>query len=129
MRHVAVCMIVLVAAGAPAAWASDLTDAIVDVDPRIRRQSGQGAALGSIYDRQADEAPGALERDEEDLPPEYSGYYEGLRSPLVGSDAEAQPELGPLPPHDRLGLPDDDALGYPEAREGVWYQDDLTGAP
>ena len=124
----------------PVSLADELTDAILDVDPRVRLESAVGVAYGSIYSPQ-DESPTALEP----LPGEtpslsgYEGYYEGLRSPLYEEDEdtslESTPELSTsteLPTSTELStlttvapLP----LGKPEQREGVWYQDDLRSTP
>lgn len=98
-----------------AAWADDLTDAIVGVDPRSRLESGIGAAYGATY--------GPQPSDPVDETSDLSSYYH-LRS----SDQfrAGRPDALDLSNRSTNALdPDDPSLGKPHARPGVWYLDDL----
>ncbi len=116
--------------------ASDLTDAIIDVDPRNELTSGTGVSYESNY---APEEPNDLLADPATLEPTlgqgvpYQGYFEGLRSPLYSAqdDSTSNTSAAPstLTPFNK-GFPGliEEALpplGKPEQREGVMYEDDL----
>ena len=77
---------------APAAGADELTDALVPADPRDRLETGEGAALGSVYAPPAEsDQPARRPPAERDETPSLSGYgspYDDLRSSLYTSPLE-----------------------------------------
>ena len=121
-RPLTIGMLLVLAGWCAAAAADDIANAIVNVDPRDRLESGTGAAYGSIF------APKS-EIPEEPL--NMTPYY-SLRS---STDWLQSSRLNPF----NLGLGDlnnqspaaprdesDAILGKPEARRGVYYEDDVT---
>lgn len=85
-------VVIMIGLAMPAAGASELTDALVPTDPRDRLQTGEGAALGSIYapKTDSDEPSGRAPAESSDTP-SLSGYgspYEDLRSSLYTSPLE-----------------------------------------
>jgi len=90
MRTIAI--VIMIGLAVPAAGASELTDALVPADPRDRLETGEGAALGSIYAPKADsDEPSGRAPAESSDTPSLSGYgspYEDLRSSLYTSPLE-----------------------------------------
>ena len=89
-------LVFMIGLTAPAAGADELTDALVPADPRDRLETGEGAALGSVYapPAESDDPAGRLpaKRDET---PSLSGYgspYDDLRSSLYISPLEDDEE-------------------------------------
>ncbi|MBI3087272.1 MAG: hypothetical protein HYY91_00050 [Candidatus Omnitrophica bacterium] len=122
--------LVVVGSLMPAAFASDLTDAMLDTDPRIELRSGTGAAYGSVYSPEETAPTSSQELDATQVPSlrgayRYDRSFEGFRSPLYepepGTTASRPP---PDDPYSTTVTPV--PLGKPYEREGVWYQDDLT---
>lgn len=118
-------------AGGTLAWADDVTDAILGVDPRLKLQSGRGSSFGSVYGPQQEEAVSPEEPnaplEESEAVNRYAPYEGGLRSPLfdVSGGSENAEDDSRLP-QERLSLPQTPPLGKPDARDGVWYSDDLN---
>lgn len=115
----------------PAAFASDLTDAMLDVDPRIQLRSGKGAAYDSAYSHHDDTAPTYSQDVDATQVPSLRGAYrydrsfQGLRSPLYEPESDTTASTPPTDdPYSTTITPI--PLGKPYERDGVWYQDDLT---
>ena len=109
---------------ASVSYADELTDAILDVDPRHSLRSGTGVVYGSTYS--PSDAQPLNPSDVSTLPYDLGTEYTGLRSPLYQSEETASPlqsedlqsiTVAPIP------------LGKPYQRDGVWYQDDLSSSP
>ena len=124
MRQLLMGMLML--AGMPWCAADDLTDAMLNVDPRNRLESGQGAGLGSVYGPKEEEAPAPeTEAEPDQTPPgvSYGSYYGGLRSAVAQPDAAPHDDTSLATP--RLSLPEGETpLGRPDQRDGVWYGDE-----
>ncbi len=129
MRRFLLIAMLALALPSPFVLADDVTDAILGVDPRLKLQTGQGSALGSTYGRQdGEEEPSEdLNKplDESDAA-NANAPYAGLRSPLFDSSATNENTDEDSLPEEHLSLPDTPPLGKPDAREGVWYSDDLN---
>ena len=115
---------------APVCRADDLTDAMVNTDPRDRLETGQGAAFSAVYGPKTEEAPSPEAPEREETTPEgsYGSYYGDLRSSLTKSQASPTTEddtaLTTLP-KSRLSLPsqEEQPLSGGVERDGVWYGD------
>ncbi|HEX9780850.1 MAG TPA: hypothetical protein VGB20_06530 [bacterium] len=105
-------------------FAGELIDAILDADPRARITSGSGVAYGSAYAPEPPEG-GSVLLDPSAVPSLPVGLgpaFDGARSPLYDLQTTATPERAVPSSTHVPEIP----LGRPDAREGVWYQEDLT---
>lgn len=108
----------------PLGVADDLTDALLDTNPRSRLESGTGAAYGSIYAPEDQSSSPSETLNPNEVPSLSYGFgdaYKHLRSPLYQSEEEASSThledplstfVPPLEP------------GKPYQRDGVWYGDE-----
>lgn len=106
----------------PLCWADELTDAITGVDPRIRLQSGRGAALHDMLGPKeaAEEEPSGLEEDLDSATtlPSYGLTTKDLLDPMGTADEEDEESLSDEPEEA------DDAIGgFANQEAGVHYQD------
>ncbi|MBI4323473.1 MAG: hypothetical protein HY596_04265 [Candidatus Omnitrophica bacterium] len=106
----------------PMGMADDLIDAIIDVDPRSRLESGSGVTYGGIYSPD----PASAAPEEALNPDETPGFsygfgeaYKSLRSPLY-QDEEDEAALQQLDDPRSTAVPTI-PLGKPYEREGVSY--------
>lgn len=129
MRKFLLTFMLLACTAGSFAWADDVTDALLGVDPRLKLESGRGSVLGNAYEPKEDEQAPAEELNaplDESASANRYAPYDGLRSPLFDSSPENQATEENSLPHEHLSLPEASTLGKPDARDGVWYGDDLN---
>ena len=109
-----------------AAGADDVTNALVGVDPRNRLESGTGVAYGSVYGPQPSDAP----EGEPDMAQDYSLRSSNDRFRTSDLNPLNLTGFGDLNVQSAAPVSSDDAniatLGRPDARRGVYYEDDLA---